>query len=280
MPVDAHVGERAAHHLAPTGRGVVDAQAQKGEAGFGENGHGNAQGHGDDDGRDGIGHQVARGNAYVRGAHGARGQDVIPFAQGEKLGAQEARHVQPGDQADGDDHVAEAAAEDGDEQQGQHEGRDGRHDLHQAHDDEIGLAAQHARGQPQGYADEQGDELHAQPHAQGNARAVNDTRIEIPSHLVSAEPVFPGRKLKRLGHVGFRIAVRGDEIGKDGHEDEHTNDDEADDGQLVAHEAPGRIAEEGAVAELGGRRCPGRRRQGSAAHERPLSSRTRGSTTT
>src|SRR5262249_54871179 len=155
------VGERVGNHLAPGGERVVDAEAQEAEAGLGEDGGGDAEGHRDDERRQGVGEQVADGDLQAGGAQRVGGQDEVALAQRQELGGGEGTDVDPTDQADRQDHVQDppaghgvVGAPDGDQEQGEEPDGDGGEDLDPAHDDVVDPAAagagQGAERQPDG----------------------------------------------------------------------------------------------------------------------------------
>ena len=95
MPVVRDVLASIRNHVAPVGRGGVDAQAQEAQAGFGKDGDGDADGDADQQRADGVGQEVTQGDGPPADPHGPRRFDKLHIAQRQELRARETAERDP-----------------------------------------------------------------------------------------------------------------------------------------------------------------------------------------
>ena len=124
------VGAGFVEHGTPAGGGGRDAEAEEAEGGFGENGSGHADGGLDDEGLEDVGQDVPGEEAKVGGAEGAGGFDEFALLDGHDLGADETGVTDPSGEREGEDEVAEAGADEGDEGDGEQDAGDGEEGVH------------------------------------------------------------------------------------------------------------------------------------------------------
>ena len=156
--------------------------------------------------------------------------------------AQQNRADPRGKAGDGNDgqrqhHVEHAAAQNGQEHQGQQEGRNTGADVDDSHDDEVRPFGQGADGGQQ-RADQQGGQSGAHADAHGDSCAVENPGEQIPAQVVRAEPVLrAGRRQLGAGVVGSHQLLRNQKIGKDNGKQDHGKNDQANQRCPVAHKA-------------------------------------------
>src|SRR5437867_13257486 len=83
--VDVQEALRVGEHVAPGCGGRLHAETEVGERGLDKDDVANLQGGGDDQGRGGIGQDVAQNDAPVAGADHAGGLDVVAHPNGQEL---------------------------------------------------------------------------------------------------------------------------------------------------------------------------------------------------
>ena len=83
----------------------------------------------------------------------------------------------------------------------QHNERQGKKHIHQAHHQGIQPASGITGNQSVRHANHQGNARSDHSHQQGNAAAVQDTRQQVPPKLVRAEPMVPGRAFRNPGQI-------------------------------------------------------------------------------
>ena len=186
------------------GHGRLDADADEAQKALGKDGRGDLQGGGDNDDGKAVGDDVLADDAPRSCADAARGEDVFILLDGEDLAADEARHAHPVEKAEHDEETHHAGAElvqkaaggkaqtlvqhDLQEDDDQHVGQ-GVDDIHNAHHNEIDLAAEIARDAAVEKADDEHDDAGEKAHGEGNARAVDDADEIVAALLVRAEYV-------------------------------------------------------------------------------------------
>ena len=99
------VGAGVVEHGSPTGRGRGNAEAEKGERGFGEDDSGHADGGLNQDGLHDVGQNVAEEDARAAGAERTGSLDVFAFADGHDLGADQTGVAGPSADGEGEDEV-------------------------------------------------------------------------------------------------------------------------------------------------------------------------------
>ena len=185
---------RVVEHGAPTGRGREHAETQKAERGFCENRAGEADGGLDEDGRQRIGNEVAQENARVRGSERTGREHKLELFDFEGLRAGEARVACPARDHQGQNHFANAGAEEcgkGDREQNSRERK-------KCVDEQIVYkvvepAAKVAGKRAYGESGESGAQHDAKADEQRDARAVQSARQNVAAQFVGAEGVLPAR---------------------------------------------------------------------------------------
>src|SRR6185503_4180593 len=177
---------------APRRAGRLDADADVGEGRLGEDGGGDAEGHGHDDRPDRVRQQVPGHDVPVGHADRPGGLDELRLLQGEELAAHEPGHGHPRGEADGHEHqedaverapeggLAERHAHEDDEQQV----REGVEHVRDAHQDGVGATADPARDRAHRHADEQDDELDDERDRHADLRAVEEPAQDVAAQLV------------------------------------------------------------------------------------------------
>lgn len=112
-------------------------------------------------------------------------------------------------QGDGDDHVAKAGAQQGDEEECQYQRGEGHEHVAQAHQQQVGAPAD----EPGHAADREPKRQHqrqGQHHAaQGQARADDQPRKQVAPEVVGAQPVAGVGRLQALAEVDQVGVMRG-----------------------------------------------------------------------
>ena len=103
------------------------------------------------------------------------------------LAARGARVVGPFQDHQRQHHVAHAPAQVGQDHHGHQDGREGQDQVHQPHDQRVGLAAGIGGQQAQQRADHAGDQRRAHAHHQADAQAVENARQQVAA---------PGRRCR------------------------------------------------------------------------------------
>ena len=87
----AYFGGRHRQHPPPRGIRLGHPEAEEGQGRFREDGAAELGGHQHDEGADGVGQNVAEGDAQVGETERARGLDVLELADGQHARADDAR---------------------------------------------------------------------------------------------------------------------------------------------------------------------------------------------
>ena len=158
------------------------------------------------------------------------------------LAANDSRHVQPDDGAQGDEDQEQVPAEEHHEQNDEeHEGHRVE-DVHDAHHEVVQPSAEIAGDGAVADADKQADQRRGQTHHQRDASAVKGAHEQVPSQRVGAEQVagLKARADGQVAPVGEVVAI-GAEPGADDDQHTHDPDDDAGDhrGAILAQRPPG-----------------------------------------
>ena len=141
----------------------------------------------DDQRRQAVGQQVAQHLARPRQAQHARGLHVLLVALHQCAGPHGARIQRPLDGHERDDHLVQALAEDGQQDQRQQDGGKGQLQVDDAHHQRINPAAEVGGHQPQHQAQGQGRHGAEGAHPKRGAQAVKNAREHVASLVVRAE---------------------------------------------------------------------------------------------
>ena len=106
------VGVVVADHAAPGGHGGLGSEAEKGEARLEEDGAGELAGGQDDEGGDGLGHDVLPEDAAVGVAEDAGGLDKLGGLPGDDLTPNEAGDLYPRGESDSNEDLPKSFAKD------------------------------------------------------------------------------------------------------------------------------------------------------------------------
>ena len=133
----AAVGE----HGAPGGHAFRHAQTEEGQRRLGQDNAGNVEGGDDDQRRQDVGQDGAEHDAPFGGAQGAHGFDVFALALHQRLGAGDARVGHPLADAQDQDQVQHAFAQNRQHHDGEEDEGVSQLNIGQAHDEVIDAAA-------------------------------------------------------------------------------------------------------------------------------------------
>ena len=165
----------------------MDAEAEKAEEGFSEDGGGDCEGHSGDDGAHCVGDEVSEEDAGGGGADGTGGCDVVVLLELENLAAANTGHVDPSGKGHGDEDGDDArSADDGKENDDEQVG-DGVENIADAHHEFFGASSDvGCDGAPKN-ADEHVDGGSCNADKEGNAGAPPNASEEISAEFISAE---------------------------------------------------------------------------------------------
>ncbi len=201
--------------------------------------------------------------------------DELAFLQRQHLAAHHACVACPVDQAQDDDDVPHARADDGGEEDGEGQCRQREPGVGDAHDDLVRPAAEIAREDAQHGADHAGEDHRGEADDHRDPGAEDQPRQHVASELVGAEQVLggaarlPERRMKARGQRADLGIMRCQDVGEDRHERDDAQDDDRDQ-RNVAQADRGRAWRHRRREDNGFYRC---------AHVRHFSRRMRGSIT-
>jgi len=145
-----HVAHAIPDHAAPRGLGWLNAEAEKGQSGLGDNGPGDAKGGFHNQRRQGQGQQVTKKDSPCSDPQGSGGEDMISLLEGQELRPRQTRVAHPTGGRQGDDEVVDAGPQNARQGNSQQDPGKGQEDVDQAHQHEIDPATDeggHARQQ-------------------------------------------------------------------------------------------------------------------------------------
>ncbi len=129
--------------------------------------------------------------AHRAGPERASRRHVFEFARTQHLAANQSRIADPSDHREREHDVHEARAEHRDQRDGEQHARKRHQDVHDPADQLIDAAAVVARHRADDHPDDRRHADHDQPDEQGDPRAEQHARQDVPSQLVESEPVLP-----------------------------------------------------------------------------------------
>ena len=173
-------------HAAPANH-VGIAQAEEGEAGFRQDGAGHHDRCGHRHRRQRVGQDVHQDDAQVRHARVDVGQHELGVAQPQHLRPHQPRQTGPCGEADGDHDAADRRLQDGDDDDGEQEGRDGLEQLGHRHQGAVGDAAEIAGQRAHRDADHNGDQRRHRADQQRDPRAVEQVGRHVAADHVAAQ---------------------------------------------------------------------------------------------
>ena len=183
-----HAEQRAAlgHDVAPARDFRRDADAEEAERRLDQDGGGRQEGALHDQGRHGVGQDVAEHQDPGRRADRDRAFDVGFLAHGEHDRADQAHDARHVGHDDGEDHGDQPGAPDRDQGDRKQDARDRHQAVHDAHDDAVGPA--HVAGNQADHgADRNCKDGHRDADGERHARAVDDAAVDVPAETVGSE---------------------------------------------------------------------------------------------
>ena len=133
------------------------------------------------------------------GADGTARLDELPLGQRGGLGVDHAGDLHPVHQRDHQGHDPQGRLEDRRQRDREEQGREGHHQVGQAHDRGTEPAAQIAGDDSEHRAEQDGDAVRDDADQQRGARAVDQAREQVAAEQVGAEPEVPvGRQRRAL----------------------------------------------------------------------------------
>ena len=205
----AHEAVAAAHVGAPRGLGRLDAHAQEGQRGLGQQREGDPDGHLHHHRGHHVRQHVAGQHARVAGAGGARALHERLLAEREHLPAHEAREARRVDDAHRHHHVEEPGAERGRDGHGQDQRREGLEGVDHPHQRVVDGPAQVTGDQADGHAGQRRDRHRQARGAQREARAVEQAREHVAPQVVGAEEVRGRGRGQHAAEILLDRIVRG-----------------------------------------------------------------------
>ena len=245
-----------AEHAAPGCRGRADAQTEKAERRFHQDGVGNVHGCRHNDG----GHDVGQ-NMVDDGGDGFLARDlgidhIFPFIQRDGLAADDAGNVHPGQKADDQHHVLDTGFQIGVHDHHDQEGGQAHQCIHQTHQYCIHNTAHKAADGTDDDAQQRGENHGQKAHQKRGAAAVNAACQIVTAHIVGAEG---------MGQAGQCPAVHTDGIGvhrvkgrQQRNQCKQQNQHHTGDGQFVGPKAEFDVFPDiaGIIVSLGTRESP------------------------
>ena len=232
-----HVGARVGEHGAPFGRGRGHADAQEAQARRHADGGRDEEGRLHDDGAERPRKDVQEQHAAARAAHCLRRLHEFGLLQDEDRAANQPGVGRDGEYAHRQHDVLHPRADDGDEQNGEQDAREGEHDVHRPHDEVVDPAAQIPADEAEQHAPERGDEHGEHPDEQRGARAVDDAAEHVAPEMVRPEGMGERRVFERRLEIRFYGVVGRDEGRQERDRDEREDEDAPDHGDPVLEQA-------------------------------------------
>ncbi|ENN88717.1 hypothetical protein RHSP_43055 [Rhizobium freirei PRF 81] len=212
-PGRLQIGASIGQHAAPARDRGIDAEPEEGEAAFEKDIVGDVQRHQHDYRSQKVRQQMLEDDAPVFHADGARREDEFPFAQGQHRSADKAGILHPLRHDQQDDGVGEAAADDGNEGDGQQNEGHGKLDIGKAHQDHVPDAAIVARCQTHQHAKNDATDDGGKADQQRYSAAGDDAGKNItPERIRSERMSEAGKGSCKPGHQIdlFRAAWKDD----------------------------------------------------------------------
>src|SRR6266851_5507998 len=244
----AEQGAALGHDVAPARDFRRDADAEEGQDRLGQDGGGGDEGALHDQGRDGVGQDVAEHQGPGRRADRDGALDIGLLAHREHHGAHQAHDSRHVGHDDGEDHGDQAGAPDRDQRDGEQYARYRHQPVHDAHDDAV-EPSDVAGDQADDEADRDGDGGDGDADRQRHARAVNYPAVDVTTQAVGAhedDTLDSGAVVEAEGDLGARLLVacrRIDARRIHGAEDRRQDGDRQHDQKDGAADNDGRVAD-------------------------------------
>jgi hypothetical protein len=239
--VVAAVGE----HIAPGGRGRLDAEAEKAERRLEDDHARHLEGAEHQRGAHDSGQEMPPQDALVPRPEPARGLHELLIAQHEHHAAGGARVHRPGGHREHDDDVPERRPQQGHDREREQDEREGELQVDAAHDHGVEPAAVVAGEQPERDAEQSRGKDRGQAHRERDPRAVDDPAQDVAAQVIRAEPergaaarVHEARRLEPDQDLLGRRRAGRDAVGEKRQHAHRGHDDEADHGEAMAGEPP------------------------------------------
>ena len=181
-------------------------------------------------------------------AGSARREHELLLLHRQHLAADDAAVLDPAGQPEDEDHLVQAAAEDGHDRESEQDRREGELDVGDAHDRRRRPAAEDSpETSPSNEADRAGDQRRPTARRQRDPRAVDDAAVDVAPERFRAEPDTVGRpefdearRLQPLDEVDRGGIVRRDQRRGDGGEDDQGEDERARQAAILLRRSRGR----------------------------------------
>ena len=215
------VGASVIEHGAPAGGGGWYAKPEKAQGGLGEHGSGHADSSLHDERLQQVGQDVPCDEAQIGGAESAGSFDKLTLPQGEHLGTDEARIVDPAGDREGEDEIDETGTEKRDEGDGKQDAGKGEKGVGEIDvDDGVGESSVKACEAAGNKADSERGGYNGDGYEQRDAGTEKDAGEDVSAEFVRAEAMNgAGEK-----HAGVEIEtgrIKGSELRRqEGGEDE------------------------------------------------------------
>ncbi|MNZ74492.1 hypothetical protein D3C78_929420 [compost metagenome] len=183
------------------------------------------------------------------------GRNEIAAANRHGFGASETRIGRPGGERDGENGAFDARLQRRDEGKRQDEAREGQEHIGHPHQHRIDDTAEITGDAADGETDRRNENDDGNDHAKRDAATIEDTRKDIATQLIRAEPVLGTRKGEAVAEV-----LRRRIIGREPWRQQRQCDEEDDDGQTDHRQRVGLEVEPDAVPVSPGSLAAGMRR--------------------
>jgi len=199
-----HVLPGAVEQVAPTRCGGLDAKAQEGKTRFLHDGVPHLQCCFDDNRADCVGQDVASHDTQIRRSQAMGGSDELHLADRQKTGAHKTgnRHPREGADHDGDGQDVVPLekgqlylAQDGTQQDQDHEGRKGECRVGDAHENVVDPPPKVSGNGADRDANHECDQDDQESHGQRDAPAIKTTSEQVPAQRIGAEGMLETRRL-------------------------------------------------------------------------------------
>ena len=184
-----HARLRVEQHPPPARHWRLRAEPDIGKPGFGQDAERELDGALHQEQSGDVGQDVLDGDQRLALAGGARGEDEFARPDRQRAGAGDAGEDRDVEDADGDDGVDRARAEDRGDHDRREQGREGEDEIVEAHHRFVDEAAARRGQAAERHADAHADADRDQRHRDRVARADHDHRQHVAAEMVGAEPV-------------------------------------------------------------------------------------------
>ena len=167
---------------------------------------------------------MAQHRPHIGGADGTGGQGVVHFPDGNGRGADNPHAAGQDGGGDGQNHIGQGVAENGDDKEGEDQVGEGHPHIHAALHYGVDLAHHKAGGQADDGSDAGADDNRQEADQHGDAGAVDDAGKDVAAEVVGAKEKLEAGGDQDVLVVLLLVGVGGDEVGKDCQQDHHRDD--------------------------------------------------------